>query len=174
MKKSAFTFFVTLLLSSCLSAQQAISFGPQIGLASNFSSSAKMGIGGSVEYDNRIGEHFGIRGSAGYTYFKGKYFDDHVSFIPVRAGVQGYLAPEVFIAGEAGVAIYGDSNKESKTGFSIGLGAGYRIPLSSTQFVQLSGSYNYFKHSSFLNYTWFNFRAAFGLSWGKTKSSLEK
>jgi hypothetical protein len=174
MKKLTLIFLLTLSFSSCLLAQQAISFGPQIGLGSNFGKSAKMGIGGSIEYDNRFTEHFGIRVSAGYNYFKEKYYEGHVSFLPVRAGIQGYLSPNVLLFGEAGVATYGDSNNDSQTGFSYGLGTGYRIPLNATQFIQLSGSFNFFRYSNSLTYTWFNFGAAFGLSWGKTKGPIEK
>lgn len=172
MKKPAFLFLFSFFLASLILAQSSISIGAQIGLASNFGSSSKMGIGGSLELDNRLSNHFGIRGSVGYNYFKGKYFvDDYVSFLPIRAGVQGYLAPEIFVSGEAGIAVYGDSNNESKTGFSYGLGAGYRIPLHKKKFVQLSGNYNYFRHSSFLNYTWFQLRAAFGFSLIKFKDT---
>jgi hypothetical protein len=168
---------ISLLCSHCSFAQSAISIGPQLGFASNFSSSAKMDVGGSIEYTGQFSEHIGARFYTGYDRFKGKYFaDDAVSFVPIRAGLQGFLYKDIFsVYVDAGVASYHAKGSEShKTNFSYAFGAAYQIPLRlDQQFVQVSGYYNYYKFSQQLNYTWYNIRLAYGFRLGH-KNSGEK
>ncbi len=133
-----------------------------------------MGFGASVEYNNKFSERIGVRGTLGYNYFKGKYFDDYVSFIPVRVGIDAYLVPELFLFADVGIVAYNDSNNDSKSGFSFGFGAAHQIPLQNKQFIELSANYNYFRYSPPLNYTWFNIRAAYGLKWSKKPPTKEE
>jgi hypothetical protein len=158
--------------------QNSISLGPEIGLASNFKSSSKTGIGGSLEYTNRFSEHFGIRFFSGVSSFKGKYFsDDRVSFEPIRLGGQGFLYKDlIFLYAEAGIAGFqAQSSKTHTAGFSYGLGGGYRMPINmNKQFLQLSAYYNYFRYSDFLTYTWLNIRLAYGINFGKKTKVKEE
>ena len=176
MKKLTLLFFGFLFSFKSFS-QNSISVGPQLGFASNFSSSAKTGFGGGVEYTNQFSEHVGARFYAGYDRFKGKYFaDDVVSFVPFRAGLQAFLYKDIISAyAEAGVAsFHAKSSGSHNTNFSFALGAAYRMPLGlSQQFIQVSGYYNYYKYSEHLNYTWYNIRVAYGFRLGK-KTSGEK
>lgn len=131
-----------------------------------------MGIGASVEYETMVTDVLGIRGSLGHSYFKSKLiYDDsrNVSLIPLRAGVQVHIIPALFVLGDGGVAFFADNNKVNKTGLSYGVGAGFRIPLNATQFLQFSGSYNYLKYDHSFNYTWFNVGVLVGLSFGNKK-----
>jgi hypothetical protein len=164
-----------LFCADCIFAQSSISVGPQLGFASNFSSSAKVGIGGSIEYTMQLSERLGARFYGGYDRFKGKYFaDDIVSFLPVRAGLQGFIFEDIFsVYGEAGIAAFhAKSSGSQNTNFSFALGAAYRLPLNQ-QFVQVSGYYNFYRYSEHLDYTWYNLRIAFGLNLGH-KKALEK
>ncbi len=173
MRSSMYLILFCLFLQKKIHAQSSIFLGPQLGLASNFSRSSNIGFGASVEYINRFSQQIGFRGTVGYNYFKGKYFNNHVSFLPVRIGLQSFLSTNVFVLADAGIVAYNDNNNDSKTGFSYSVGAGYNIPLDTKKFVQLSANYNFFRYASYLNYTWFNFRAAYSLSWGKRKATME-
>lgn len=163
-------------LATCdrIFSQSSVSFGPELGFASNFSSSSKTGFGGSAEYANRFSKNVGARAYLAYHYFKGKYFDDHISFLPARGGIQAFLGELLLIYAEAGIASYHDSNNTSESGFSYALGAGYRIPLGlGKQYAQISAYYNFFRFNENLTYTWFNIRLAYGLNFGK-KNTAEK
>jgi len=157
----------------------SLSIGPDIGLGSNFGKSSKASLGGSIEYVAKLSDIFGIRLSAGYNKFKGKVYDDYVSFLPVRAGVQAFVYEDlIFFFIEGGVAKFKASTGTEKTGPSFDLGAGYRIPLTNNQFIQLSAYFNYYRYKGDppggdLNYTWFNFRVAYGLSFGKKNAPKE-
>jgi hypothetical protein len=177
MKRALFLFGLILQVEIGF-AQSSISIGPDLGLPSNFSSSSKLGIGGSLEYTNRFSEHFGIRFFSGVSSFKGKYFsDDRVSFEPIRLGGQGFLYKDlIFLYAEAGIAGFqAQSSKTHTTGFSYGLGGGYRMPINmNKQFFQLSAYYNYFRYSDFLTYTWLNIRLAYGINFGKKTKVKEE
>jgi len=157
----------------------SISLGPDVGLGSNFGKSSKASLGGSIEYVAKLSDIFGIRLSAGYNKFKGKVYDDYVSFLPIRAGVQAFVFEDViFFFIEGGVAKFKASTGTEKTGPSFDIGAGYRVPLTYNQFIQLSGYFNYYRYKGDppggdLNYTWFNFRVAYGLSFGKKNTPKE-
>ena len=155
-------------------SQNSMSIGPDVGFSSNFSKSSKAGIGGSAEYANKFSKNIGARIYVGYHYFKGKFFDSHVSFLPARAGLQAYLADLLFVYGEAGIVGYDDSNNTNESGFSYALGAGYKIPPGlGKQFMQISAYYNFFRFNRDVTYTWFNIRIAYGLDFGR-KYSGEK
>src|SRR5688572_23336030 len=83
-----------LLCSNCISFSQTnhfISLGPSIGVGANFGKSSKASIGGSLDYVLKFSAIFGLKLSGGYNKFNGKYYDDYVSFLPVRAGLQAFL-----------------------------------------------------------------------------------
>lgn len=123
------------------------------------------------DYVAYITPKLGLRLHGGYNKFKGKIFDDYVSFLPVRAGVQGFIYQDlIFAFAEGGIATYKSSNPgSSRTKFSWAIGGGYNqhINEKKTQFIQTSAWFNFFKHNEYLNYTWFNLRVAYGFSFGK-------
>ena len=157
----------------------SLSIGPDLGLGANFGKSSKASIGGSIEYVAKFSDIFGIRLSSGYNKFKGKVYDDFVSFLPVRAGVQAFVYEDlIFVFTEAGIANYKASTGTEKTGPSFDIGAGYRLPIANSQFVQLSAYFNFYRYKGDppggdFNYTWFNFRVAYGLSFGKKNTPKE-
>jgi hypothetical protein len=148
--------------------------GPQLGFASNFSSSAKTGLGASIEYTGQFSEHLGARVYVGYDRFKGKYFaEDVVSFLPVRAGLQGFVYKDIFsVFAEAGVAsFHAKSTEIHNSNFTYALGVAYRMPLGqSKQFLQVSGAYDYYRYSDQFHYSWYNIRLAYGLGFGRKNS----
>ena len=167
-----FLLFLACLATNITFSQKAISLGPQIG----FSKGLNIGIGGGLEYTNKFSGHTGFRASLGYTYFTDKFsYSYHFSYIPVRVGLQGYLAPTLFLFADAGVAIQ-KSIYSSTAGFSYSVGVSQVFPfVESNKFIQASLNYNVHHYSSRSNSTWFNFRLAYGLSWPKMhKQSTEK
>ncbi len=181
MKRKIFATLLLALISRISSSQIVHSFtlGPTLGLGANFSKSSKASLGGSIDYVAKFSSVIGVRVSAGYNKFKGKVYDDYVSFLPIRGGVQAFLAEDlIFIYGEGGVAKFKASTGTEKTGPSFSFGAGRRQPIGSNHFIQLSVYFNYYKYKGDppggdLNYTWFNFRAAYGLSFGKKNKPKE-
>jgi hypothetical protein len=182
MKRKLLVFIITFLVGKSILSQvtHSITIGPDLGLGANFGKSSKGSIGGSLEYVAQLSEKIGIRLSGGYNKFNGRYYDDYVSFLPIRIGVQAFVFEElIFAFTEAGIAKYKASSGTEKTGPSLSFGAGYRQPLSGRQFIQTSVYFNYYKYKGDppggdLNYTWFNFRIAYGFSFGNTRKSKEE
>jgi hypothetical protein len=157
----------------------SVTLGPDLGLGANFGNSSKASLGGSIEYVAKLNSIIGIRLSGGYNKFKGKYYEDYVSFLPIRAGIQAFLYQDLLFAFmEGGIANYKASTGTEKTGPSFSIGAGYRQAIAENQFIQFSTYFNYNKYKGDppggnLNYTWFNFRVAYGLSFGKKNTPKE-
>jgi hypothetical protein len=170
-------FLIVTLACPC-QIVSSISVGPGLGLGANFGKSSKASIGGSIDYVAKFSS-IGVRVSGGYNKFKGKVYDDYVSFLPIRAGVQAFLADDlIFVYGEGGIAKFKASTGTEKTDPSFSFGAGRRQPIGGDQFIQLSVYFNYYKYKGDppggdLNYTWFNFRVAYGFSFGK-KNALKE
>jgi len=172
-----FTFIEKSILSQTV---HSISLGPDLGIGASFGKSSKASIGGSIEYIANLNSIIGIRLSSGYNKFKGKYYDDYVSFLPIRAGVQAFVYEDLLFAFiEGGIANYKASTGTEKTGPSFSIGAGYRQPIAQNQFIQFSTYFNYYRYKGDppggdFNYTWFNFRVAYGLSFGKKNKPKEE
>jgi hypothetical protein len=160
-------FLIFFIIAFCGYSQSSFSIGPQIGFGSNLGNS-KLGIGGSLDYTNKFSENVGIRASAGYTHFQHKIVNEsHISFIPVRAGLQGFIGNVFFVYGEAGIGFY-------KTGFSDGskfsyaFGMGYNAHFGlNKQYVEVSAFYNSIPLGANTLYRWFNLRLAYGFNLGK-------
>ena len=181
MRKLIFFFIIAFGAKSTLSqTTHSISIGPDLGLGANFGKSSKASIGGSLEYVTRFNDKIGIRLAGGYNKFKGSYYDDYVSFLPVRIGVHAFLSQDViFSFAEAGIANYKASTGTKKTGPSFGIGAGYRQAIADNQFIQFSAIFNLYRYkgnspAGSFNYTWFNFRVAYGFSFGKKNKGKEE
>ena len=83
-----------IILSICSTAwaQTTITAGPQLAMPSNFSKASKIGLGASAEGVFNFNKVSAFRVSAGYYSFKGKFFPEIVSFVPVRGGYQYFLS----------------------------------------------------------------------------------
>ena len=145
-KITSLLVFVILMKDSY--TQNSISIGPQIAIASSFNRTSKVGFGGGIEYTSKFSESFTGRASVGYSYFKGRYFNDFVSFLPARVGLQAGFSPQILVYVDLGVVLYNDNNGNNQSGLSYAFGAGYKIPLNTKQFIQLSANYNSFRYSS--------------------------
>lgn len=179
--------FLSLLLfisfASFSQITHRFTIGPDLGLPAkkSFGSTVNVSIGGSVQYQLKFAAPVGLQLHAGYSHFADNY--GKVSFLPIRAGVVGYLYQDLIYAYvDAGASRYhSPTTGTTQTGFSFGAGAGYRLPIDETKFVQLSAYYNLhrFNYKDDLlgrdfNYNWFNVRAAIGFLTGGRKTSHEK
>lgn len=159
--------------------KHSLTIGPNLGVGANFGKAAKLSLGGSLEYVIKFSDRLGARLYGGYNRFNDKnYPDAYVSFLPVRAGIQGFVYEDVlFVFADGGIANYKSSTDTKKTGPSFGIGAGHRLPIGKSQFVQTSAWFNYYRLEvppfTNLKYTWFNFRVAYGFSFGKKNEPEE-
>ena len=175
-KKIIFLSILILIERSIYSQPiHSFSFGPDLSLGANFGKSSKPGLGGSFEYALHFTPKIGVMISTGYNKFKGTYYDDYVSFYTLRTGLQSYIYQDLFfVFADGGIATYRSSNPApALTKFSWSAGVGYRQTLTPKQFLQFSARFNYFRHNPNLTYTWFNFRVAYGFSFGK-KNKLKE
>ena len=171
------TFYLICGVSLSAQITNSISLGPDFGIpGKRFGSGARLGIGGSLDYQLKLSVPVGLQIHAGYIKFSDKnYSDTWVSFVPIRLGIVGFIYQDlIFAFVDAGISHYHASTTTKQNGFSFGLGGGYKLFFNpdKKQFVQLSAYYNLhnFKRditSQNYNYTWFNIRAAYGLSFGK-------
>jgi len=179
MKKKLFIILtLNLVISLSLLSQitHTISFGPDLGLPSkNFGSETSLGIGGSLEYQFKFNAPVGLQLHAGYNHFPSKLTsNDNINFFPLRAGIVGFVYHDImFISADFGISYFDEPGVEdyTKSGFSYGVGAGYKIYVNpdKKQFLQLTAYYNSHKYKDDrwgqnYNYTWFNIRAAYGFS----------
>jgi hypothetical protein len=170
MKKLRILIF-SILLYKYSASQSSISLGPQLGFGTNLSNTT-IGIGGSLEYQYKFSRNLGITSYIGYDYFNGKS-TGHLSFLPVRIGLQRYFSEMFFLSGTAGIASISPNNGETNTtGFSYSLGAGYYVPFGSVkQFLQLALYFNSSKFT-YSTYNWLNIRVAYGI--GLSKKAAQK
>jgi len=153
----------------------SISLGPDLALPSKNFGAIKTGIGGSIDYQVKFQGPIGAQLHIGYNHFKNKVVsNDFVNFLLVRAGIVGFIYQDIiFVAADAGISHYSASTVTKQTGFSFGIGPGYKLFFNpeKKQFVQLSAYFNLHKFKSpatgSYNYTWFNIRLAYGFSFSK-------
>jgi hypothetical protein len=168
-------FFLTpIVLNSQI--LQSISLGYDLGIPSkNFATSSKLATGGSLQYQAKFNGPLGVQVHIGYSHFTNKAVsDEYVDFLPVRIGFIYFLYQDIiFVSADGGVSRYSASSGTKQNGFTFGFGPGYKLYFNPTskQFVQFSAYYNlhhfYSKYTGGYNYTWFNIRAAYGISFSK-------
>ncbi len=179
MKKGLFFIFLSCCFGPISNAQviHSINFGPDIGVGANFGKSANASFGGSLEYTAKFSPVVSARFATGYNKFNAKSGSGFISFLPIRAGIQTFIFEQsIFIYGEGGIVEFKGGTGTNTNGPSFGLGGGYRQPLDKGQYIQFSAYFNFFRLKvdvtrEELNYTWFNFRGAYGFSWGRKKTS---
>lgn len=168
-------FFVFMCVHTLIYAQKRnfISMGPDISLPSTNLKGTSVSIGGSFQYQIKFNAPVALQLHAGYSHFKDG-FGGKVNFLPIRAGVVGYLYQDIlYVYTDAGISHYQSPTTTTKqNGFSFGFGGGYRQKLGVSQFLQFSTYYNLHNFklaatSQNYNYTWFNIRAAYGFSFGR-------
>ena len=140
-----------------------LSFKPELALPiSDFASTFETGYGGHVQVALRGTERTNLTASLGYLTFKRKNFafNNTGSIVPLKIGVQTFIARPIFLAGEAGAAFSsGQLGKDPYYGFSAGPGVNFDLEKS---IVSLAANYNiYFLHGT--NIQWIGITAAYGL-----------
>jgi hypothetical protein len=175
MKKCVLLFVLFLKMISMAYSQigHSVSIGPDLGIGANFGKASKLSLGASFNYTLHLSDKVGIRLHAGYNRFNANIPGDYVSFLPLRAGLQAFVYKDIFfVFAEGGVTTFNDSTPEdplSKFSWAAGLGRNIPLDEKGKSFIQVSACFNFYKHRQYSNYTWFNLRAAYGLSWGKKK-----
>lgn len=170
-------FSIGVVINCYSQASHSLHIGPHLGIPSNNLGNASLGFGGSVEYNLKFRGPIGGQFHLGYSRFSNKSISDQeVTFLPIRIGAIAYIYEEIFfINADAGISRYSSKSTGTKqSGFTLGIGTGYRQPLTGGQFVQFSAYFNlhHFEGATGArgyNYSWFNIRAAYGLSWGRKK-----
>lgn len=91
-------------------------------------------IGASVKYEYPVAQDVFVTASAGYNgwLIKHEYSDFDgakkvYSFVPLKAGIKGYLQEGFFLEGQVGASIYAGSNGKG-TSFIYSPGLGYTFP----------------------------------------------
>jgi hypothetical protein len=146
--------------------QNAISIGLDVS-SSPSNRSTSLGIGGSVEYNKSISEKLGGRLYCGYNYFKSNSTDSHISFLPIRVGIEYFLNKLLFLYVESGVANY-NSDAANNWYFSYAFGTGYTVPFGlKNNFAKISLFFNSVRIAKISSTNWFTLRFAYGLNFGK-------
>ncbi len=164
-----------IILSICSTAwaQTTITAGPQLDMPSNFSKASKISLGGSAEGVFNVSSVSAIRVSAGYYSFKGKFFPEIISFVPVRGGYQYFLSPnQLYVYGEGGPSFYNGNNYRTK--LSLAFGGGTYFPTGKGTVLNISLFFNYVDGGTYRSHTWFSGRLAYGLQWGGRNSDSKK
>lgn len=157
----------------------SLNIGPDLGLGANFGRTSKASFGGSLEYLAKFTNTVGVRFATGFNQFNAKG-TGFISFWPARVGIEVFVFEDLFfVYGEGGIAWFASGSGTRNTGPSFAVGAGYRENLTNRQFLQFSTLFNYFKlpiasPEEDLDYTWLNFRVAYGFSWGKKSRKIEE
>ena len=114
----------------------------------DFGDAYKLGYGGSLQFQMPIVTNLNFTLSAGYMNFRGKeiYLFDDVHFrnpdysaIPVKAGVNYFLAENIYVGGELGAA-FGTSDNAG-TSFVYTPRVGVEFPVSDKGSIDLSARY---------------------------------
>jgi hypothetical protein len=169
MKKSQLNLIFLLFVCCCTctvttaQSKLSISVKPELALPiSDFGSTFKTGYGGHVQVVLRGTERTNLTASLGYLTFKRKNFlyNNKGSIVPLKIGVQTFIARPIFLAGEAGAAFSsGQLGKDPYYGFSAGPGVSFDLNKS---IVSLAANYNiFFLHGT--NIQWIGITAAYGL-----------
>jgi opacity protein-like surface antigen len=114
----------------------------------DFGDAYKLGYGGTLQFQTPIIEKLNFTASAGYLKFKGedianiggttvRYQDLNV--IPVKAGINYFLAENFYVGGELGAAFR--TGDDSKTSFAYTPHIGVEFPVSDKGSLDLSARY---------------------------------
>jgi len=113
--------------------------------AGDFGDAYKLGYGGSLQFQMPIVTNLNFTLSAGYMNFRGETFGatnlryPDYSAIPVKAGLNYFLAENVYVGGELGAA-FGTSD-DAGTSFVYTPRVGVEFPVSDKGSIDLSARY---------------------------------
>lgn len=135
----------------------------------DFGDVAKLGFGGSLQYQHPIAPSFLLTGSAGYTTFQGKDYDfggvtiDGGSFgtIPVKAGARYYFGENFFAGAELGAGF--STEEGGSTVFIYSPGIGVDFPVSDKGSIELGGRYEAWSNNGTSSFIGLRLAYNFGL-----------
>jgi len=114
----------------------------------NFGDDYKLGYGGTLQFQTPIIEKLNFTASAGYLTFRGEDIatvggatlrNADLNVIPVKAGINYFLAENIYVGGELGAAFGTGDN--SKTSFAYTPHIGVEFPVSDKGAIDLSARY---------------------------------
>jgi opacity protein-like surface antigen len=114
----------------------------------DFGDAYKLGYGGTLQFQTPIVEKLNFTASAGYLTFRGEDLgtvggatirNADLNVIPVKAGINYFLAENFYVGGELGAAFGTGDN--SKTSFAYTPHIGIEFPVSDKGSIDLSARY---------------------------------
>lgn len=129
----------------------------------NFGDVYDLGYGGSLQFQTPIAEKLKFTASAGYLNFKAK--DEFGSFnygaIPVKAGVNYFLAENFYIGGELGAAF--GTRDGAGTAFAYTPHIGVEFPVSDKGSIDLGARYEAWSNNGTARFVGLRLAYNFGL-----------
>lgn len=154
MKKTTVFTLMVFCISSIVVAQNEpkfkVSAGPEISFATgSFSNTHSFGIGGTVQAEASLQEHFYGTATFGIISYNGKSFGSGLKFagqtiVPLRVGVKYFLAGGVYGAVQAGV---GFLNNGGGTAFAYSPQIGYEFKTKSDKALDATFKYDGYSKS---------------------------
>jgi len=135
----------------------------------DFGDVAKMGYGGSLQFQTPIASKLNFTASAGYLNFQGKDFTvgnvtipgGNAGFIPVKAGIRYFLAENFYAGGELGAAF--GTEDGAGTAFAYTPNIGVEFPVSDKGSIDLGARYEAWSNDGTLRFFGLRLAYNFGL-----------
>ena len=135
----------------------------------DFSDGTDFGYGGSLQFQTPIVEKLNFTASAGYLNFKAKKYDfagvtyggNNVGFIPVKAGVNYFLAENFYVGGELGASFGTKDN--TGTAFVYSPRIGVEFPVSDGGSIDLGARYESWSNDGTARFVGLRLAYNFGL-----------
>ncbi len=136
----------------------------------DFSDGTDFGYGGSLQFQTPIVEKLNFTASAGYLNFKTKEYDFggvtlggvNYGFIPVKAGVNYFLAENFYVGGELGASF--GTKDDSGTAFVYSPRIGVEFPVSDNGgSIDLGARYESWSHDGTARFVGLRLAYNFGL-----------
>lgn len=136
----------------------------------DFGDASDFGYGGSLQFQTPIIEKLNFTASGGYLNFKGKEYDvpglgtlggGNAGFIPVKAGINYFLAENFYVGGELGAAFATGDN--SGTAFVYTPHIGVEFPVADKGSIDLGARYEAWSDNGTLRFIGLRLAYNFGL-----------
>lgn len=140
-------------------------FGLSIGIdegipVGNVSKYSSFVMGASIQGEYHALKALGITLSANYLYFLGKDGGTGLSFIPVMGGINFYITPKIYLAGQLGPSFYVGKDSESKVYLTYAQGIGFR----ASNRISLLAKYEGVNVAASKTYSFAGLRIAYNLN----------
>lgn len=136
----------------------------------DFGDISDFGYGGSLQFQTPIAQKLNFTASAGYLNFKGKDIDfpgvgtingGNIGFIPVKAGINYFLAENFYVGGELGAAI--GTKDGSETSFIYTPHIGVEFPVADNGSIDLAARYEAWSNDGTIRFVGLRLAYNFGL-----------